>query len=70
MSWCARITDQLAHAEALHLPAPGVIVAGDFNATPNSALYAYMSRGPAGVDLGGFNRTWLAPSHDFVAARC
>ena len=36
---------------------PGVLVTGDFNCTPNSALYQYMARGVDGVDLGGCNRT-------------
>jgi endonuclease/exonuclease/phosphatase family metal-dependent hydrolase len=39
---------------------PAVIVCGDFNATPGSALYTYMQRGPEGVVLSYQNRTLYA----------
>jgi hypothetical protein len=35
---------------------PALIVCGDFNSTPGSAMYAYMTRGPSGIDLSGIDR--------------
>ncbi len=50
--------DRDASADAVD--APAVFVMGDFNCTPNSALYSYMTRGPAGVDLAGVHRAGLS----------